>query len=317
MDDLLSTLATRLNATERRDGRHHADCPYCGKEAKRAQTHFSFCDKGYSCWVCGEQGGLRKLARYLELTPDLPITPARAQEPPKPRQWQLAPERWLAGYLEAPTRLQDWQSYKPLSIDTIARYRLGVGVLPSSRCRMRRLIVPVFVAGDVVALHGRAYLPGDDDARWLTAGGSRKDVLFNADALRPGADVIIAENMVDALLAQEAEPNVVGVAGGGVAWRDTWTQQIVASRPRRVLVWLDHDLAGNGSRYHAAELLATWRERNPQARHTPAPRGPQIANALLSAGVRASVYQWPRGTPLKADLGWALAQEMSGGTHDE
>ena len=30
------------------------------------------------------------------------------------------------------------------------------------------------------------------------------------------------------------------------------------------------------------------------------------ANALLEQGVRASVYEWPRGTPLKADIGYLL-----------
>lgn len=42
----------------------------------------------------------------------------------------------------------------------------------------------------------------------------------------------------------------------------------------------------------------------------PEPHGPQIANDLLQAGVRASVYRWPAGTPAKADLGWALMSEQ-------
>jgi hypothetical protein len=164
-------------------------------------------------------------------------------------------------------------------------------------------------------LHGRAYRAGDDDAKWLTSGGSRKDVLFNADALRPDSVVIIAENMVDALMAQEAEAGVVGVAGGGVAWRSEWTAQIAASRPRHVLVWLDNDLVGCGNAETRRELLTTWyAEMRQRVRDGKIPRippepelsGPKIANDLLAAGVKASIYQWPRGTPAKADLAWAL-----------
>jgi hypothetical protein len=35
---------------------------------------------------------------------------------------------------------------------------------------------------------------------------------------------------------------------------------------------------------------------------------PKIANDLLAAGVRASVYVWPKGTPPKADLGYLLME---------
>jgi hypothetical protein len=49
-------------------------------------------------------------------------------------------------------------AYKPLSLDSILRWKLGVGILPSSRCEKRRLILPVFDGGRLVAFHGRAYL---------------------------------------------------------------------------------------------------------------------------------------------------------------
>ena len=92
---------------------------------------------------------------------------------------------------------------------------------------------------------------------------------------------------------------------------ETYNDRRRVARPGRVVVWLDHDLAGNGSRYHYAELIALWRAKNPAAQHVPEPRGPRIANDLLAAGVRASVYAWPKHTPLKADIGWLLSE----GTH--
>ncbi len=306
MTDLLTILAHRLHADERRDGRYHADCMFCGKEEKRGQTHFSFGEQGYYCFVCGAKGGLAALARHLDVRADAPITPRAPKPPPEPRHWQTD-ARVLESYTSALDVVTCWTAYKPLSLDTIRRARLGVGVLPASRSRHRRLILPVFESGRLIALHGRAFLPEDQDAKWLTAGGSRKDALYGAEQLRGGADVIICENMVDALLAMDAQPGVVAVAGGGVAWRDEWTQQIAASRPARVLVWLDNDLAGapNASTY--AALTRQWRQARPGL-PLPEPRGPQIANDLLAAGVAARVYAWPRGTPPKADLGYALMQ---------
>jgi hypothetical protein len=304
--DMLETLASQLNAELRRDGRFHADCVFCGKPALRAQKHFSFCEDGYTCWVCDAKGGLQKLAAHIGAGVMTERPARRAERPQEPRQWQTRPEYYLSRYTGALDRVTRWTAYKPLTLESIQRWKLGVGVLPSSRCEKRRLILPVFDSGHIVAFHGRAYLADDTDAKWLTAGGSSKQVLFNADLLRNGATVVIVENFIDCLLAMQAAPEVVAVAGGGASWQEVWTQQIATSSPKQVLVWLDHDLAGNGSRYHQAELLAEWKQRNPKAQHVPDPSGPKIANQLLEAGARASLYEWPKGSPLHADIGMAL-----------
>ena len=308
---IFNTLCQQLHVEPDGKGEYWIDCPWCGKGAK----HFSFSERGYKCFSCDEKGkNLRLLAAELNIRSETPsrMTPGRAeraQEPPK--QWQRSPERWLERYCGAFDRLSAWQSYKPLSLESIARFRLGVGVLPSSRCKLKRLIVPVFASGKVVAFHGRAYLPSDTDKKWLTAGGSSKQVLFGAELLRPGATILIVENFVDAILAMQAATDVVAVAGGGASWQPEWTAQIATSRPARALIWLDHDLAGNGSRWHHHELLTAWRAAHPDAKHTPEPRGPKIANDLLVAGVRASLYEWPKGSPAKADIGWALMRGAS------
>lgn len=299
---LFDQLCDQLRAEPDRRGEVWVDCPNCGKDAK----HFSFNEKAGHCFACDYSGTLRQIAALLNIADRPAPTARRAQEPQAPRQWQTRPEFYLERYAAAFDRLERWQVYKPLTIDSVARWRLGVGRLPSSRCEHRRLILPVFEAGRVVAFHGRAYLPADTDAKWLTAGGSSKQVLFNLDLIKPGATVVVCENFVDAILAMQCESTIVAVAGGGASWQPHWTAQLVERRPTRVIVWLDHDLAGNGSRYHRAELIRLWREKNPQAQHVPEPRGPQIANELIEAGVSASVYEWPRGTPLKQDLGAEL-----------
>lgn len=306
MGTLFDSLCAQLHVEPDRRGEVWIDCPSCG----RGKKHFSFNERTAHCFGCDYSATLTQVAELLRIQPDERAGPVRrAQEAPRPRQWQLRPEWYLDQFCGALDRVTRWQGYKPLTIDSIARWRLGVGRLLASRCEKRRLIVPVFASGTVVAFHGRAYLADDTDAKWLTAGGSSKQVLFGADLLRPGATVVICENFVDAILAMQVEPSLVVVAGGGASWQQTWTVQIASSRPKQVLVWLDHDLAGNGSRYHYRELLDEWQRRNPNARHAPEPRGPQIANDLIAAGARAYLYEWPRGTPAKADIGWALTQD--------
>lgn len=309
MQTTFEQLITILQAELRRDHRYHADCPFCGKEIKKGQKHFSFCEDGYTCWVCDAKGGLQKLAQHIGAGGMVERPARRAVQPQEPRSWQQRPDYYLSRYTGALDRVTRWQGYKPLSLDSILRWNLGVGVLPSSRCQHRRLILPVFDDGKVAAFHGRAYLADDTDAKWLTSGGSSKQVLFNGDLLRTGCTVLIVENFVDAILAMQAAPDVVAVAGGGASWQEVWTAQIAASQPKQVLIWLDHDLAGNGSRYHQAELLAEWKRRNPKAQHVPEPSGPKIANQLLEAGARASLYEWPKGSPLHADIGMALMRD--------
>lgn len=308
---LYEQLITRLGAELRHDGRYHCDCAFCGKEAKKGQKHFSFCEDGYYCWVCGAKGGLKALAAHMEVRGDAPAAPRRAQAPQPPRNWQKRPELWLERFCGALDRVQAWQGYKPLTLDSIARHRLGVGVLPSSRCDKRRLIVPVFSQGKVVAFHGRAFQADDTDAKWLTSGGSSKQALFNADSLRPGATVVIVENFVDAVLVMQAEPGIVAVSGGGASWNDAWTAQIAQSQPRHVLVLLDNDLAGwpNAATYRA--LREAWEREHP-GQAPPEPRGPKIATALARAGVcTVRGPDWPNGTPPKYDVGSDLARRAA------
>jgi hypothetical protein len=311
-------LCHELRTEPDRNGECWIDCPWCGKGGK----HFSFSINGAHCFACG--AGSRSLVVLAEQLKIMPVERAVLAPPPrKPRQWQSSPERWLNGYCEALDRVPAWQQYKPLTLDTIARFRLGVGRLPSSKCAHRRLIVPVPDGGTIAAFHGRAFLPADQDDKWLCAGGSDKGVLFVAGAVRPGCLVVIVENYVDAILAWQCDSAACYVAIGGASiWRPEWTSRIAQARPKGALIWLDHDLAGNGSRYHQREMLIAWR-KSMEARRAanprlaalpfppdPTPRAPKIANELLAAGVRTTIYEWPKGTSWKQDIGAELMRGM-------
>lgn len=129
---LFDQLCDQLHAQPDRKGEVWVDCPSCGKDGK----HFSFNETTGHCFACDFSGSLRQIAELLG-TVDRPAPRVRRQEPPKPRQWQQAPERYLEGYCAAFDRVPAWQGYKPLTLDSIARFRLGVGVLPASRCTAR------------------------------------------------------------------------------------------------------------------------------------------------------------------------------------
>lgn len=325
-DALVSATSAHID----RRGEAHIDCPYCGKEAKRGQTHASFSPKGFKCFVCGQSAGLERLAAQLAIPVEhAPRHDRTAPEPPKPRIWQSDPERYLDGFCAAWGRLEAWQSYKPLTIETIARWRLGVGVLPSSPCQHRRLIYPVIEGGQIVGFRGRREKPcrcADECIcpcqcdKWISAGGTTAR-LWGVDLLRPGASVIIAENPVDAMLAMQQDSSIVAVAGtaGASTWRDEWSQAIASSRPAVVLVWYDNDLAGSPNQETYRAELGVWLRTMQQRMEAgkireipPAPRpsGPKVVQSLISAGVRASAYEWPAGTAAKADLGGLLADEI-------
>lgn len=298
---LFDQLCYQLHLEPDHKGECWLDCPNCGKGDK----HFSFNEHAGHCFSCDYSASLKTIAAQLNIGAEyVPVkAPRKPQE--RPKDWQRSPERWLDHYCAALDRVSAWQSYKPLSLDSIARFRLGVGVLPSSRCTHRRLVLPVHADGRIIAFHGRAYRPDDADAKWLTAGGSSKQVLYNVDLVQPGSVVIVCENFVDCILAMQVEPSVIAVAGGGASWRPEWTQQLVARRPKQVICWLDNDLAGapNPETYHL--LAATWRAEHPGTA-VPEPRGPRIANELLAAGLHASCYRWPNGAQAKCDIGQAL-----------
>jgi hypothetical protein len=319
---LFDSLCAQLHVLPDRKGEVWIGCPSCGKDRK----HFSFNETTGHCFACDYSGSLRQIAALLNIRAE--DRPVKAHRKPvqRPEQWQRNPELWLTRYCEAFDRISRWNAYKPLSLDSLAKHRLGLGQLPiwsEQRSHWydyphRRLIVPVFHNGVCVAFHGRAFDPADTGAKWLCASGSNKKVLFLTRPIQSGDTLVVVENYVDAMLASESAPDAVYAAMGGASWQEAWTQQVAQARPARVLMWLDHDLAGNGSRYHEAELLALWRQ-GVEARRAanpalaarpfptpPEPNGPQIANALLKAGVQARVYQWPKGTPPKADIGSAL-----------
>ena len=308
MNELMTAVHNKLRGDNRKGHDYHTDCPFCGKAAKRSQTHFSYSEHGYKCHVCGEGGGLYKLAQHLgHDTERVEYTPPKPKPPKPPAAWMDSNVTF--SFSAHPGRYELWQSYKPLSKATINRANLGVGVLPASRCNHERLIVPIYSGGKLVCLRGRAI--GCDCGKWLASGGWSLDdlPLYNIDALPDGGVLWLVENPIDALMIGEAT-DYTGVATLGVTyWRDHWLEAIVEKRPSLVVVAYDNDLPGNGGAWQRQAMLSAWRKNIPPDSKVKPPRawGVWLVNKLLRAGLPIELYDW-KDAPPKTDIGSLLTQ---------
>lgn len=253
--------------------------------------------------------------------------PHYQRKPYTPPGWLHRVDALIARYAAHPDRYRLWYAYKALRPATVDRWRLGVGVLPSTWCRQERLIYPVVVDGATVGLRGRAVTPhacpNNDGVMaecpsWLSAGGSQA-ALWGWDLLAPavcppGRNIVVDENPVDAMLTMQIEPSVVALAGTGGAgtWRPEWTLRIAATRPAQIVIWYDNDLAGAPNAETYAAEAARWQARHPDIARVPEPAGPKRVREFRAlapqyGGYLVDVYDWPAGTPLHYDAGAHLS----------
>lgn len=304
MNDLFEIVHGRLNG-QRSGDEYHADCPWCGKEATAGATHFSYSERGGYCFVCGNGGSLWKLAQQCEALPVADVKPQRAEPKRKVAYWQASAVSLLASYEAHPQRVEMWQRYKPLSSKTIERMRLGVGVLPQSKCKHERLIVPVMRDGAPVWFRGREI--DCNCGKWLASGGVKLDdiPLYNIEAVGTSSIVWIVENPIDALLLTE-RTKYVGVATYSVSyWRESWANALRERQPAWIIVAYDNDIPGNGGGLNHATFAELWRKAHNGKLLEP--NGPKLANRLIGAGLRARLFEWPKTAPMKADIGSMFA----------
>ncbi len=301
--DLFWALCRHLGVEPDRRGESHCTCPACGKQAKRGSVHFSFGVNGGFCFVCQFKCSLHTLAAHYGLDDAAPVEP-RPARPPRHRYDVLEhdPDDLARRYAAQPEAVEQWQAYKPLSVETIRRYQLGYGVFPahSSQCTHPRLIVPLFAGGRCVGFRGRS--TGCACPKWLSPGGSRM-VLYNAHDVT-GKLLWVVENPVDALLLEAYDARCAAVATLGVTiWTDEYTELV---RPaRKVVVAYDADAPGNGGGRAGREAWLATHDRLIE------PNGVKLVNRLLAAGIRAVLFPWPEGTPVHTDIGALIAERMT------
>lgn len=296
---------------------YDADCPFCGKESKRGQVHFSYSDSGgYHCFVCGASGNLRALADRLNVGSDNEWKPMpRKEQAPKPvARWRQNPDRLLDEYTHHPDRYRLWAQHKPLKPETVDRFGFGVGRLPRlgdsgewELAKVNRLIVPIWSGGQLMALRGRAMQP-DIEPKWLSAAQSVMTP-WGLGNITPGGIVWIAENYVDAAwLMQERQGEYaigLGTAGG---WKEENTWALARLKPHLVIVALDNDLPGQAQGALRKRLEDEWRaDPKHRGQRPPPSNGVRMVSELRSMGLRTELFQWPEDAPAKAGLDWMLS----------
>lgn len=310
--DLFGHIHAALQGERNRRGWYDCDCPFCGKEAKRGQVHFSYCPDGYKCFVCGAHGTLRQLADKIRIEGAVTEWQPKERESLPVARWRQNPTELLRRHQSHPDRYSTWRRYKPLSAATIDRYGFGLGRLPFQRAggewymsKHDWLTVPLWEAAQLVGLRGRNL--GDGGPKWISAAGTNY-TLFGLDHVRAGSICWLCENYVDAAWLTQEHPEWCAVAiGGATTWQGSWADMLHERKPQTVIVALDNDLPGQAAGELRRRLEAQWvAERNTEP---PPANGPRIANALRSAGMEAVLFRWPDSAPVKAGLDWVLEQK--------
>jgi hypothetical protein len=286
----------------------HADCPFCGDEADARKPNFSFSPLGFNCFTCGRKGGLKALAEHVGIW-DAKIeyikpTKTTIQPLPPPYWWNQRFEL-LAQYTAHPETVEMWQRYKPLSKESIRRWRFGYGKLPGES--YERLIVPIIHHNDVIALRGRSV--NGEEPKWKNAVGSKMGI-WNLDGMGQNNDIWLVENHVDAaLLMQDTDfPNTLAIATGMARMLSPEElNRIVLAKPQMITVAYDNDLIGQANATTRALLTAQRRPDLPPIE----PVGPKVIRQLRERGIECVLFEWPENAKPKADLGDLLAIKES------
>ena len=334
--ELYETCTHRIGGTEKRIGgktQYVPDyCPYCGKDNER-DFHSSFgqifpdSGWGFKCFVCGETASIWSLAKYLGV--DTGSTFERKITVRKPVQkvdpyWFSQRRNVLNFVTHQPDRYEAWYGYKRLSEHIVDEYQLGTGVLVGTRFKDRRLITPFLENDDPVWFRGRS-----DSQGWIgSVGVSPRDIALPlVNKVPENAEmVLMTENYVDGILVNEHTPYAAVSVLGVSYWFPHWQEQLIAKRPKLVVVAFDADLAGGlytpeGIREAAIKRTAAWakimhvdgdisiRHVNEAgdgwqmkmqvgtAEHTVkilAPYGIKRANQLRRVGIDAVLFPWSK-----------------------
>ena len=130
-----------------RKGENWTVCPFCGKAGK----HFSFSVNGFYCFHCGQKGSLWDLAEFERIQREAGWQrPAYVPTPPRARPVPQWADQGLGQYLDHPDRYTAWAAYKPVTVASIDKYKLGCGKLPFKgdygwyQSKTDWLVVPLF-----------------------------------------------------------------------------------------------------------------------------------------------------------------------------
>lgn len=321
-----------------------AICPYCGKSNER-EFHCSYGPifvggaYGFKCFSCGTARTLARLhsdmtGEQLSRRSSSVLAPLPATRPVA--YWRRNAEKLVRQYESHPMRFAEWRAYKNIPQSIVEKYRLGVGVLPQSRYKDVRLIVPIIENGRIVMLRGRRIGKGEGP-KWTAAGGVSPETIQLPFADRVNSDLVfIVENPVDAIAINEYSQASAVAALSTNYWYPHWTARLVELSPRLVVTAYDHDIAGEGldvngmikvAKERITKILASrslsgvglaitsvstsakgWRVGwacgdESGILSISAPAGVQRRNELLKAGIQVASMPWSDEESDKKDVG--------------
>lgn len=201
-------------------GEFWALCPFCGDDQR--PENFSVSERGFHCFVCGEKGGLAKLAQHLGVA--MPqAAPAGARQPE-------ASGVTLADYARAkrldPARLAEW------------------GVAQHDNGRGPYLTIPYRDASGRVVAERRRYAlrKGKRDNRFAWRPGDNPTLygLWRLSDIQAQGWVLLVEGESDCHTAWQADLPALGVPGAQ-AWRPEWAEHL---RGLQVYAWQEPDRGG-------------------------------------------------------------------------
>lgn len=318
-----------------------AICPFCGKSNDR-DFHSSYGpifdgDYGFKCFSCGEAVSLHGL--YVKLTGDnssLPLAIPAVRTLPATKErarayWRKNAASLVEAYTRGQERYAAWERYKGISAAIVDKYHLGLGVLPQSRFRDVRLIVPIMQRGAAVMLRGRRI--AGDGPKWTSAGGVSPSDIQLPFVENVKSDIIfIVENPIDAILINEHSAASAVAALSTNYWYPHWTARLKELAPSIVITAYDNDLVGEGG--DALKVIKVARERIAKIHalavddirirkvetnaggwrigwaskglegvlSIPAPAGVLRRNELLKAGIQVASMPWQQAAD-KCDIG--------------
>lgn len=294
---------------------HYYDiCPFC--KDQRRQISAAHATRGFRCFKCGWHDAEEIMAALgitdFQIARWTPPAPRDDRDQAPPRRWQANPQAYQDRFLGHLDRIRLWQAYKPLSLESISRFQLGVGVVPSVECRHPRLIYANLESGAPAGFRGRR-LKCDCPQKWVTAAGSGI-WLAGAHLLRPGAKVLRVENWIDAILCMQRWPGCVAVAstGGAEGWTRAMLDQIIASQPAGVKDLGDNDhacLPNAETIEYIRTVINPERQQRGKKPLRISGAWRRHADYMRAAGVRVTHHIWPPGTPYKYDPGQMLIDE--------
>lgn len=330
-------LLLRHGAQYRRGDRLHMPCPSCGAWNEKEEKFSASQDGRFNCFRCHFSGaGTAAIVELLgEPRDERPVHTLPGKLAPAPKRvhaWtKWSRNDYEARYTSDPRAVvRAWRAYKDIPVGVIRSRGLGLGVLPASRCKHTRLILPIFDRhGAVVNLRGRR-IDCDCEAKWTASGGWTADKLMPYNLVemphREWGAVWITENPVDALMVNVTDETMWGVATLSASyWWERWGKAILARGGYRpvYMVAMDNDLVGNGGGKRRQEFLAAEAERRGREIKDFEPSGVKIANSLLTLSkgndpeiyphfrgepAIVSLFEYPDDAPYKADLGWVFEQ---------